>query len=71
MAEVNPTESMACRMEQFFCDELKALSKGSIEIELAEDFLQESAEGPDGLVGLFFAEEGFRHFFLDKKIEHH
>ena len=68
MAEVNPTESMACRMEQFFCDEVKALSKGSIEIELAEDFLQESAEGPDGLVGLFFAEEGFRHFFSTKKL---
>lgn len=59
---------MACRMDQFFCDEVKALSKGSIEIELAEDFLQESAEGPDGLVGLFFAEEGFRHFFSTKKL---
>lgn len=68
MAEVNPTEPMACRMDQFFCDEVKALSKGSIEIELAEDFLQESAEGPDGLVGLFFAEEGFRHFFSTKKL---
>lgn len=131
MAEVNPSESMACRMDQFFCDEVKALSKGSIEIELsaagvlgdettvldemhngkkidiarvstmalnkygceklslltlpytfndrehfwkfakselAEDFLMESAEGPDGLVGLFFAEEGFRHFFSTKKL---
>ncbi len=132
MAEVNPTESMSCRMDQFFCDEVKALSKGSIEIELAaagvlgdeftvidemrtgkkidiarvstmsmnkqgheklslltlpytfnnrdhfwkfakselaKDFLSESAEGPDGLVGLFFAEEGFRHFFSTKKLD--
>lgn len=134
MAEVNPAESMSYRMDQFFCDEVKTLSKGSIEIELAaagvlgdessvvdemrigkkidiarvstmalnkqgceklslltlpytfnnrehfwkfakselaDDFLSESAEGPDGLVGLFFAEEGFRHFFSTKKLDSH
>lgn len=132
MAEVNPPDSVACRMDQFFVDEVKSLSNGAIEIELessghlgdetqilsemfttkkidmarislmalndygaektsiltipylfrnrdhfwkfakseyASQVLNESTYTQNGVVGLFLAEEGFRHFFSTRRIE--
>ncbi len=36
--------------------------------DLAQEFLNELSNGKDGVRGLFYGEEGFRHFFTAKKI---
>lgn len=36
--------------------------------DLAQDFLNESAESGSGVVGLFYGEEGFRHFFFKDEV---
>ncbi len=37
--------------------------------DLAQDFLQEPSENGSGVRGLFYAEEGFRHFFTKSEIK--
>lgn len=131
MAEVNPPDSVAAKMDQYFADEVKKLTDGRIQIELytsallgdeedvvedmyttkkidlarislfalnskgarkseiltipymfnnrkhfwdfadseyANQILLEPTSKPDGVVGLFLAEEGFRHFFSTKRL---
>ena len=36
--------------------------------DLAQDFLQEPSQNGSGVRGLFYGEEGFRHFFANKEI---
>lgn len=37
--------------------------------DLAKEFLQESSENGSGVKGLFYGEEGFRHFFANKEMK--
>lgn len=132
LAEVNPPDSVAAQMDQYFADEVKKLTGGRIHIEVyasallgdekdvlddmyttkkidlarislfalnsygakkseiltipyifnsrkhfwdfanseyASQILLEPTSTPDGVMGLFLAEEGFRHFFSAKRLE--
>lgn len=39
------------------------------ESDLAQEFLQEPSENGSGIRGLFYGEEGFRHFFSNKELK--
>ena len=77
-AEVNPLDTIVGQMATAFKEKVEELSGGKFvnrdhfwnfaNSDLAPEFLMEPHDNDLGVRGLFYGEEGFRHFFTVKEI---